>query len=86
MMSLGFGEGRCPLLNNDKLQHLLLFSVKPIVVSFLRLKRQSIYILSQRAQAGGMECSTEQFADTSVQCCDCADTRSYENSSGGKLV
>lgn len=50
-----------------------------IVFSSLPLKRQSIYILSQIAQAGRMECSGEQLLDTCVQCYDCADTRSYEN-------
>jgi len=29
-----------------------------------------------------MECSGEQLVDTCVQCCDCADTRSYENADG----
>lgn len=46
------------------------------------LKRQSIYILSQIAQMGRMECSGEQLSDTCVQCFDCADTRSYENADG----
>ncbi len=50
--------------------------------SSLPLKRQSIYILSQIAQAGRMECSGEQLVDTCVQCYDCADTRSYENADG----
>lgn len=55
---------------------------KKKVFSSLPLKRQSIYILSQIAQAGRMECSGEQLVDTCVQCCDCADTRSYENADG----
>lgn len=54
---------------------------KKIVFSSLPLKRQSIYILSQIAQVGRMECSGEQLVDT-VQCYDCADTRSYENADG----
>lgn len=52
---------------------------KTLCFSSLPLKRQSIYILSQIAQAGRMECSGEQLLDTCVQCYDCADTRSYEN-------
>ena len=57
---------------------------KKLVFSSLPLKRQSIYILSQIAQAGRMECSGEQLVDTCVQCYDCADTRSYETD--GKLA
>lgn len=55
---------------------------KNIVFSSLPLKRQSIYILSQIAQAGMMECSGEHLGDTCVQCYDCADTHTYENADG----
>lgn len=53
---------------------------KNILFSFLLLKRQSIYILSQIAQV--VRWTEEQLVDTLVQCDDCADLHNYENADG----
>lgn len=86
--SRGFGkkEKRHLPFTKQQFQHWLLISVKTtkkdILFSFLLLKRQSIYILSQIAQV--VRWSEEQLVDTLVQCDDCADLHNYEHD--GKLA
>lgn len=77
------------LFNNDKLQHLLLFQSKKKDCGFFFSSAKNDKLLRsfhrERSRVGPSAASEPQFADTRVQFCDCADTRSYANSFlGGK--